>query len=87
MNPSTTGQKQPGSLKLISKHTHLVINDVITMPATLTRLAESYRRQGYDVERRGPVVVLLLPGGEVHFCPDGRRVVQFIFQNKEENRG
>ncbi len=79
MNPST-GQKQPGSLKLIAKHTHLIISDILTMPATLTHLAQAYRRQGYTVNWRGPVVVLLLPDGEVHFCPDGRRVVQYIFQ-------
>ena len=85
MTPSTFTEQ--GQLNLISKTLHRTVNDILTMPATLTRLAESYRRQGYDVERRGPVVVLLLPGGEVHFCPDGRRVVQFIFQKKEEKRG
>jgi hypothetical protein len=78
LTPSTFTEQ--GQLNLISKTLHRTVNDILTMPATLTRLAESYRRQGYDVERRGPVVVLLLPGGEVHFCPAGRRIMQFIFK-------
>ena len=55
------------------------------MPEELNKIEDELIEQGYDVKpRSGPVVIIALDGGEVHYCPGQGGIWQYMFEHEKE---
>ena len=72
-------------MKVVDKRLFRHVNDPMQMPAAMQGLEEELAQQGYDVKpRSGPVVIIELEGGEVHYCPGQGGIWMFIFEKEGE---
>jgi len=68
-------------MKLIEKRFYRPVNDHLQMPAELNKLQDELIKEGYTVKpRKGPVVVIELNDGEVHYVPGGGGIWEYLFQ-------
>ena len=71
-------------VELIEKRFYKPVTDLMLMPEKLKELEEQFVRAGYAVgPRKGPMVILKLEDGEVHFVPGKRGIWQYLFKEKE----
>ena len=72
-------------MELMDKRLFRPVNDPMQMPAAMQDLEEELIQQGYKVKpRSGPVVIIVLDGGEVHYCPGDGGIWMFIFECENE---
>ncbi len=71
-------------MKLLEKKFYRPVHDPLEMPAAMMQLEEELITQGYEVKpRSGPVVIIVLRGGEVHYVPGpGPGIWQYIFEGE-----
>ena len=74
-------------MKVVDKRLFRHVNDPMQMPEELNKLQDELIQQGYTVKpRSGPVVIIELEGGEVHYCPGQGGIWQYMFETFEERR-
>ena len=73
-------------MKLAQKCFFRHVHDPMQMPAAMQDLEEELISQGYKLKpRSGPVVILVLEDGEVHYVPGDGGIWQYIFEYEGEN--
>ena len=72
-------------MKVVDKKLFQPVNDPMLMPEELNKIEDELIQQGYTVKpRSGPVVIIALEGGEVHYCPGQGGIWMFIFEKEGE---
>ena len=72
-------------MQVVEKRLFRPVNDPLQMPAAMQDLEGELIEQGYDVKpRSGPVVILVLEDGEVHYVPGDGGIWQYIFEYQTE---
>ena len=57
------------------------VNDIMLMQAELNKIAAKHVEQGYEVSRTAlGIVIVNFPDGEIHFYPDGNKIMMMTFQ-------
>ncbi len=70
-------------MKLLERKFFRPVNDPMQLPGVMMQLEEELISQGYEVKpRSGPVVIIVLDDGEVHYVPGPGGIWQYIFQGK-----
>ena len=73
-------------MQVVEKRLFRPVNDPLQMPAAMQDLEGELIAQGYDIQPRGgPVVIVTLDGGEVHYCPGDGGIWMFIFEYEPDN--
>ena len=73
-------------MNLVEKRLFRPVNDRWKMVEETIKLENELIEQGYDIlPRGGPVVILKLEGGEVHYVPHDDGIWQYIFEYEGEN--
>lgn len=68
-------------MQKVLEQVYQTVADVMKMPEELNTLAETYRAEGYRVERGlAGTVILKLDDGEVHFVPGAVSISQLVFR-------
>jgi len=72
-------------MKVVDKKLFQPVHDPMQMPAAMQDLEDELIQQGYTVKpRSGPVVIIELEGGEVHYVPGQGGIWMFIFEKEGE---
>ena len=73
-------------MKIVEKMLFRPVNDPLQMPEEMIQLENELIEQGYDIlPRGGPVIILKLDGGEVHYCPGDGGIWRFVFECEPDN--
>ena len=72
-------------MKVVDKKLFQPVHDPMQMPAAMQGLEDELAQHGYEVKpRSGPVVIIELEGGEVHYCPGQGGIWQYMFEHEKE---
>ena len=71
-------------MHVVEKRLFRPVNDRWKMPEEMIQLENELIEQGYDIQPRGgPIVILRLQGGEVHYVAHDDGIWQYIFEYRD----
>ncbi len=71
-------------MKLLEKRFFRAVNDPMQMPGELNKLCDELIEAGGTVKpRKGPVVILVLADGEIHYVAGERGIWEYVFSGRE----